>query len=319
MNIKNNKIHLTMIIPETFRGLRLDQALAEIWPEYSRNRLQEWIKNKQVLVDSTIWRTRDKVNGGETVEINAEIDIETSWQPQSIALNIVYEDAELLIINKPAGMVVHPGAGNHDNTLVNALLHYAPELAQLPRAGIIHRIDKDTSGLLVVPRTLTAHTHLVTQIQNRTIKREYEAIVNGLFISGGTVNAPIGRHPIHRKRMAVTEGGKNAVTHYRVIERFTAHTHIKVLLETGRTHQIRVHMAHLKHPLLGDYVYNSRLCLPPKASSELINALQHFKRQALHAKCLGFIHPQTLEPVQWEVDLPDDMQQMLLLLRNSHE
>ena len=237
--------------------------------------------------------------------------------PQAIPLHIVYEDEHLLVINKPAGLVVHPAAGNHDGTMLNALLHYAPELVHVPRAGIVHRIDKETSGLLVVARTLTAQTDLVQQLQERSIEREYEAVAMGVMTSGGSVDAPIGRHAVDRKRMAVTRSGKPAVSHYRVAERFRIHTHIKVHLETGRTHQIRVHMAYIHHPLLGDPVYGGRLRIPPGSSESLMTTLRTFKRQALHAARLALQHPESGEPMEWHAPLPDDMTTLIKALHDD--
>ena len=255
-------IHLTAEIPEHLANQRLDQALAELFPQHSRSRLTGWIKAKQVTVDGKHMRPKDKVHIKQAVEIQATMPIEETWEPQAIDLTIVYEDQDLIVINKPAGMVVHPAAGNPNNTLLNALLYHDAALARLPRAGIIHRLDKGTTGLLVIARTPEAHTHLVDELQSRTINREYETVVIGTIIAGGTIDAPIGRHPTQRKRMAVVESGKPATTHYRVIKRFPAHTHLRVNLETGRTHQIRVHLAHIHHPILGDTTYGGRLKLP---------------------------------------------------------
>ncbi len=313
----NQHIDLQAEVPDSLAGQRLDQAAAELFPDYSRSRLQNWIKNGDLKVDGAVRKTRDKVLGGEILELSAELVADESWEPQPIALDIVYEDEHLLVINKPAGLVVHPGAGNTDSTLLNALLHHCPDLATLPRAGIVHRIDKDTSGLLVVAKTLKAHTSLVDQLQEKTAYREYEAIVVGVMTGGGKVDEPIGRHPTIRTKQAVTHSGKPAVTHYRVLERFRGHTYIKVQLETGRTHQIRVHMAHIHYPLLGDPVYGLRLRLPKGATPELIEALRHFKRQALHARKLGVQHPATGEYLEWETPLPDDFKTMLQVLRHD--
>lgn len=305
-------------LPDTCAGLRLDQALAEILPEYSRSRLQQWIKQGAVTVDGKTLRPRDVVMGGESVVIDAELQAETAVSPEEIPLDVVYEDDDLLIVNKPPGLVVHPAAGNWAGTLQNALLHHAPVLAHLPRSGIVHRLDKDTSGLLVVAKTLEAHTHLVTALQARSVKREYLAVVQGRVISGGTVEGDIGRHPVDRKRMAVVaSGGKPAVTHYRVEERFRAHTLVRVRLETGRTHQIRVHMAHIRFPLVGDPVYGGRFKLPAGAGEALIRALRGFRRQALHAARLGIVHPRTAEEMTFEAPLPDDMQALLQVLRED--
>ena len=282
-----------------------------------------------MLVDDAVLRPRDTVTGGEWVEITIAHEEETSWQPQAIPLDIVYEDESIIVINKPAGLVVHPGAGNSDGTLGNALLHYAPELENVPRAGIVHRLDKDTSGLLVVARNLESQTHLVTQLQDRSVSRRYQALVCGVMTAGGTVDLPIGRHPTQRMRMAVINTGvrdgpaldddrksrrgrgKQAITHYRVEQRFRAHTLINVQLETGRTHQIRVHMAHIHYPIVGDPIYGGRLKIPPRCSDELAQLLRGFKRQALHAASLGLIHPGTGDTMEWQAPLPDDMIQLI--------
>jgi len=319
---KQTPIQLAATISDTLAGMRLDQALAQLFPEHSRSRIQLWIKEAQVLVDGKPLKTKDKVWGGEQVLIQALLpSVDLPWQAQPIALDIVFEDAELMVINKPPGIVVHPAAGNWEGTLVNALLHHAPELAKLPRAGLIHRLDKDTSGLLMIAKTLTAHTSLTKQLQQRTVKREYLALANGQIIAGATIDAPIDRHPRQRKLMAISETGKPAVTHYRVEERFRAHTLLKVNLETGRTHQIRVHMASIHHPLLGDMSYGGRLQLPKGASPALIETLRQFKRQALHARTLGLVHPITGEYQEWSTPIPTDMQHLLTLLRvdNQHD
>jgi len=306
-------------IPKAWAGKRLDQALAELLPAYSRARLQQWLKTGQLQVDGRIRRPRDRVAGDEVVSGAWVREEETTARPQAIPLDIRYEDSDILIINKPAGLVVHPAAGNPDGTLVNALLHHAPELAALPRAGLVHRLDKDTSGLLVVARSLRAHTALVAQLQARTLGREYRAVVIGVMIGGGTVNAPIGRHPRDRKRMAVSSGGRPAVTHYRVLERFRAHSHVRVRLETGRTHQIRVHLAHSRFPLVGDAVYGGRLSLPPRATASCVKALKGFKRQALHAAGLMLTHPGSGERLEWRTELPTDMVELLSALREDAE
>ena len=310
-------IQLQAEVPDTLAGQRLDQAAAELFPDYSRSRLQSWIKSGDLKVNGAIRKTREKVLGGETLELSAELVADASWEPQPIDLDIIYEDEHLLVINKPVGLVVHPGAGNADSTLLNALLHHCPDLATLPRAGIVHRIDKDATGLLVVAKALKAHTSLVDQLQEKTAYREYEAICTGVMTGGGKVDEPIGRHPTVRTKQAVTHSGKPAVTHYRVLERFRGHTYIKVQLETGRTHQIRVHMAHIQYPLLGDPVYGLRLRLPKGATPELIEALRRFKRQALHARKLGVQHPGTGEYMEWETPLPDDFKTMLQVLRHD--
>ncbi|MEN8108553.1 MAG: 23S rRNA pseudouridine(1911/1915/1917) synthase RluD [Pseudomonadota bacterium] len=308
-------IHLTVCIPESMRGRRLDQALAELVPDYSRSRLQRWIRAGQVTLDARRPKTREIVQGGEQVQIDAEITADPAVKPQAIPLDVIYEDDDVLVINKPAGLVVHPAAGNPDGTLQNALLHHDPALAALPRAGIVHRLDKDTSGLMMVARNLVAHNRLVSALQARAVKREYLAVVNTVLTAGGDVDAPIGRHPVDRKRMAVVAGGKPALTHYRVVERFRAHTLIRVQLETGRTHQIRVHMAHVHCPVVGDPVYGGRLRLPKGATETLRAALQHFKRQALHAERLAVAHPGNGEPMTWEVPMPADMLELVGILR----
>ena len=301
-------------IPARCAGMRLDQALAELLPAYSRSRLQQWLKTGQLRVNGCVWRPRDAVAGGETVSGDLVLEAETTAAAQDIPLDIRHEDADLLIVNKPAGLVAHPAAGNRDGTLVNALLHHAPELEALPRAGLVHRLDKDTTGLLVVARSLRAHTALVEQLQARRIEREYVAVVNGVLVAGGTVDAPVGRHPVDRQRMAVTAGGKPAVTHYRVMRRFRVHTLLRVKLETGRTHQIRVHMAHIRFPLLGDPVYGGRLRLPPNAAPSCIAVLQNFHRQALHAERLALTHPATGEWLEWRAELPADLAELLAAL-----
>ena len=301
-------------IPATCAGMRLDQALAEVLPDYSRNRLQQWLKAGQLRVDGCIRRPRDPVIGGEAVSGEWAREAETRAVAQDLPLDLCYQDADLLVINKPVGLVAHPAAGNRDGTLVNALLHHFPELTTLPRAGLVHRLDKNTSGLLVVARSLRAHTTLVEQLQARRIEREYLAVVNGLLVVGGTVDAPVGRHPVDRQRMAVTSGGKPAVTHYRVLRRFCAHTLLRVKLETGRTHQIRVHMAHIRLPLLGDPVYGGRPRLPPGASPRCIETIQGFRRQALHAERLALIHPVTGERLEWCAEIPADLAELLAVL-----
>jgi 23S rRNA pseudouridine1911/1915/1917 synthase len=310
-----HSIHLSVTIPGALRGRRLDQALAELVPDYSRSRLQQWIRGGQVTLDSRVPKSRDIVQGGEVVQIDAELPAESACRPQAIPLSLVYEDADVLVINKPPGLVVHPAAGNPDGTLQNALLHHDPGLAALPRAGIVHRLDKDTSGLMMVARSLTAHKRLVAALQAREIRREYLAVVQGVLTAGGEVEAPIGRHPVDRKRMAVVAGGKAARTHYRVVERFRAHTLVRLQLDTGRTHQIRVHMAHIRCPVVGDPVYGGRLRQPRGAGEALRSVLQNFRRQALHAERLAFRHPGSGEPVSWEAPVPPDMQALIEALR----
>lgn len=318
----NDTQHLTAVIPDTMAGMRLDQALAGLFPDYSRARLQRWIKDGHVSVDAVRLRAKDVVHGGERISVMAVLKEETSWRPQALPLDIVYEDEALLIINKPAGVVVHPGAGNMDGTLSNALLHHAPELESVPRAGIVHRIDKDTTGLLVIARNLIAQKSLTEQLQAREFERHYQAVCMGVMTAGGTVDAPLGRHPVNRLRQAVVglEGssrGREAITHYRVAERFRSHTFVNLQLETGRTHQIRVHMAHIHYPLVGDPAYSGRLRIPAGISLEFDQVLRAFKRQALHAASLGFVHPLSGEAVSWTAELPADMQRLLAVCRED--
>jgi 23S rRNA pseudouridine1911/1915/1917 synthase len=309
-----HRVQLQLAIPVSQRGQRLDRALAELAPDYSRSRLQQWIRAGQVTLDERVPQVRERVQGGELVRIDAELEEQTASQPEAIPLDIVYEDAELLVINKPAGLVVHPAAGNPVGTLLNALLHHDATLAGLPRAGIVHRLDKNTSGLMVVARTLTAHKRLVEALQARSVKREYLTLVNTVLTAGGCIEAPIGRHPVDRKRMAVVSGGKQAITHYRVVERYRAHTLLRVRLETGRTHQIRVHMACQHCPVVGDPVYGGRLRLPQGASAALREVLGNFRRQALHATRLELVHPGSGELVSWEAEVPADMAQLIAVL-----
>ena len=307
----------TAEIPLELSGLRLDQALAELFPDFSRSKLQSWIKEGHVLLDGEAQNPKRKVLGGEQVLLQAEIELETDCEPEDIPLDIVYEDESLLIVNKPAGLVVHPAAGHREGTLQNALLHHAPSLAGIARSGIVHRIDKDTSGLLMVAKTLKAHKSLVDQLQARDIDREYLALAQGYLTAGGTVDEPIGRHSTDRKRFAVREDGKPSVTHYRIEERLPGHTLLRVKLETGRTHQIRVHLAHIRHPLLGDPVYGGRLRLLPGGNQALGEALRGFRRQALHAEKLGLEHPSTGDWCEWRVDMPEDFQDLLASLRQA--
>ena len=295
-------------------GMRLDQAVAQLFSDYSRSRLTAWIKDGRVSVEGQQRRPRDKVWAGERLTLLAEPEPQVACVPQDIPLDIRYEDDYVLVINKPAGLVVHPAAGNPDGTLQNALLHHDPALINLPRAGIVHRLDKDTTGLMVVAKSELAHKNLVAALQARDVHREYRALVVGELVAGGTVDEAIGRHPAVRTRMAVHPTGKPAVTHYRVEERYRGHTLLAVRLETGRTHQIRVHMAYIRHPVFGDPVYGNRLRLPGGASQELIDVMRGFKRQALHAFRLGFVHPVTEEDMLFEAEIPDDMTELLELL-----
>ena len=308
---------LIEIVPDDLAGMRVDQVLAEMFAEYSRSKLQTWIKDGRVQVNGVQPKPKDRLEGGEQIELDAEPDIVIDCVGEDIPLDIIYEDKAVLIVNKPAGLVVHPATGNWQGTLQNALLNHLPALATLPRAGIVHRIDKDTSGLLMVAKTLAAHNSLVEQLQERSIHREYIALCKGRMISGGTIDEPIGRHPTERKQFAVRESGKEAVTHYRVIERFSKHTLIQVKLETGRTHQIRVHMAHVRFPLVGDPMYGGRFQMPADCTESLKECLKNFRRQALHAAKLGLEHPTSGDYLEWEQPLPDDMLTLINALRDN--
>lgn len=308
---------LTVEVPFELAGMRLDAALAELFSEYSRSKLQTWVKSGRVKVDGKELKPREKLEGGEFIELDAEPEVVVTFEPENIALDVIFEDDEILIINKPAGLVVHPAIGNWSGTLLNALLHHTPQLETLPRAGIVHRIDKDTSGLLMIAKTLQAHNSLTEQLQERSIHREYQAITHNRMIAGGTIDEPIGRHPTDRLRYVVRDDGKEAVTHYRVITRFQRHTHIQCKLETGRTHQIRVHMAHIRFPLIGDPLYSGRFQMPAKCGEELETVLRGFKRQALHAAKLGLVHPKTGEYLEWEQPLPEDMVLLLAALAKN--
>jgi 23S rRNA pseudouridine1911/1915/1917 synthase len=301
----------TAVVEPEQEGRRFDQLLAELFPDYSRSRLQGWIKEGRVLLDGETVLPKVKVKPGQCIELNPGQAELTGDAAEPIPLEVVYEDDDLLVINKPAGLVVHPGAGNPSGTLMNGLLHHAPELEALPRAGILHRLDKDTSGLLLIARSMAAHTRLVRELEERLIRREYRAVCNDRLTAGETVEAPIGRHRTKRTRMAVIDSGRPATTHYRVLARFEAHSFIAVRLETGRTHQIRVHLAWRHHPLVGDPVYGGRLKLPRGASEAVVEALKGFKRQALHASDLGFTHPVSGESMNFHAPLPADLLAML--------
>ncbi|RRW48093.1 23S rRNA pseudouridine(1911/1915/1917) synthase RluD [Pseudomonas luteola] len=312
-------IQLNAEVPTELGGQRLDQVAAQLFSEYSRSRLSSWIKEGSLTVDGAVLRPRDLVHGGAVLSLRAEREAQGDWVAQDIELNIVYEDDHLFVLDKPAGLVVHPAAGHADGTLLNALLHHVPSLANVPRAGIVHRLDKDTTGLMVVAKTLEAQTNLVAQLQARSVSRIYEAVVAGVVVSGGTVDAPIGRHSQRRQQMAVVTGGKPAVSHYRVLDRFRAYTHVRVKLETGRTHQIRVHMTHIGFPLVGDPVYSGRFRIPPATNPTLVKTLREFPRQALHARFLELDHPVTGERMSWESPLPEDIVWLLSLLRQDRE
>ncbi|HEJ8111395.1 MULTISPECIES: 23S rRNA pseudouridine(1911/1915/1917) synthase RluD [Serratia] len=314
------QVQLTATVAESQLGQRLDQALAELFPDYSRSRIKEWILGDRVKVNGkTSNKPKEKVLGGETVAIDAQIEEEARWEPQDIALDIVYEDSDILVINKPRDLVVHPGAGNPDGTVLNALLHHYPEIADVPRAGIVHRLDKDTTGLMVVAKTVPAQTRLVEALQAREITREYEAVAIGTMTAGGTVEEPIARHSTKRTHMAVHPMGKLAVTHYRIMEHFRAHTRLRLRLETGRTHQIRVHMAYISHPLVGDPLYGGRPRPPKGASEAFINTLRGFDRQALHATMLRLYHPISGIQMEWHAPLPQDMVDLINALKADTE
>ncbi len=310
---------LSAQIPSELAGQRLDQALAVLFADITRSQMQQWIKDGRVTLNGRAPRKRDKVKAGDRVVIRVPPPVDAGWRAQAIAFEIVYEDGELLVINKPPGLVVHPGAGNPEGTLLNALLNHASKLAALPRAGIVHRLDKDTSGLMVVAKTERARQHLIAQLQDHSVEREYLAIVNGVMVAGGTIDVPIGRHRTQRTRMAVSSQGKAAVSHYRVMKKYRAHTLVQVKLESGRTHQIRVHMAHLNYPVVGDPVYGGRLKIPSGAGERLKDVLRGFKRQALHALKLSLTHPETGKRVQWATSVPRDMSELMETLAQDAE
>ncbi|MDV6252434.1 23S rRNA pseudouridine(1911/1915/1917) synthase RluD [Vibrio sp. EA2] len=314
------QIVLTNTVKDSQLGQRLDQAIAELFADFSRSRLKEWLVEGKVQVNGeVVTKPRTKVMGGEEITLQAELEDEERWEAQDIPLDIVYEDDDIIVINKPRDFVVHPGAGTPDGTVLNALLHHYPDIAEVPRAGIVHRLDKDTTGLMVVAKTVPAQTRLVRALQKRNITREYEAIAIGRMTAGGKVDQPIGRHSTKRTLMAVAPMGKPAVTHYRVAEHFREHTRIRLRLETGRTHQIRVHMSYLQHPLLGDTAYGGRARIPAGASQELTDMIRGFDRQALHAAMLRFAHPVTGEELEFHAPIPDDMVAMTEALRKDTE
>jgi len=307
-------------IPQELAGQRLDSALARLMPEHSRTRIKGWIEEGGVLLGRRACKPRDTVEAGARVRVRMSVAApQLAVQAEAIELKLAHRDKDVFVVDKPAGLVVHPGAGNPHHTLQNALLALDPALAQLPRAGLIHRLDKDTSGLLVIARNETAQTSLSRQLMARTMTREYLALCVGVMVSGGTIDAPIGRNRSDRLRMAVRGSGRPAVTHYRVLERFRAHTYLSVKLETGRTHQIRLHMSHLKYPIVGDPVYGGRFGLPRGAGEELIDALRLFKRQALHAATLAFDHPRSGKRLTLQSPVPADLAHLLGVLRADIE
>lgn len=312
------RVQLAATVAESQLGQRLDQALAELFPDYSRSRIKAWILEQKVQINGQMCDTpKFKVLGGEQVAINAEIEEEVRFTPQDIALDIVYEDDDIIVINKPRDFVVHPGAGNPDGTVLNALLHYYPPIVDVPRAGIVHRLDKDTTGLMVVAKTVPAQTRLVEALQRREITREYEAVAIGHMTAGGSVEQPISRHPTKRTHMAVHPMGKPAVTHYRIMEHFRVHTRLRLRLETGRTHQIRVHMSHIGHPLVGDQLYGGRPRPPKGASEQFMSVLRQFDRQALHATMLRLYHPISGIEMEWHAPIPADMVALIDALRED--
>ncbi|BAP13342.1 MAG: ribosomal large subunit pseudouridine synthase D [Alcanivorax borkumensis] len=317
-HLGGEKIQRTEQVKPEHAGQRVDQVAAELFEGFSRSRLQTWIKNGVLTVNGAQTKPKEKLTGNESLTLEVEIEPELDDQPQSIDLDVVYQDDDLIVINKPTGLVVHPAAGHADGTLLNGLLHLDERLNSLPRAGIVHRLDRDTTGLMVVARSLEAHQSLVAQLQDKSLFRQYEAIAVGVMTGGGKVDAPMGRHPVDRKKQAVVKtGGKNAVTHYRVLDRYRAHTRIQVQLETGRTHQIRVHMAHRNYPLVGDPLYGGRLKQPAGATEALRQALHKFPRQALHARKLGLIHPARGEYCEFQAELPADMTSLIVALEND--
>jgi len=315
----SEQIELSQKVPDELGNKRFDQIAAQLFPDYSRARLQTWIKEGDLTVDGEPRKAKEKLVGGEVLQLQVVTQAEGEWIAEEIDFPVVFEDEHIMVINKPMDLVVHPAAGNLTGTLLNGLLHYCPELINVPRAGIVHRLDKDTTGLMVVAKTLQAQNHLVEQLQTRAMGREYDAVTQGVLTGGGTIREPIARHLKDRTKMAVHPTGKEAVTHYRVLEKFPTHTYIRVKLETGRTHQIRVHMAHIQHPLVGDPTYGGKVRLPKGVSHELRDVLREFPRQALHAKKLSLIHPDTNKPMSWEVPLPDDFEELLDELRYDAE
>ena len=308
------KIQLEIVIPEKFKGKRLDLALSKLFPEHSRSRIQSWIKAGEVEVNNSKYKQRNVVNSGDIIKINTTLKSIDKHQAEHIGLNVIHEDKAIIILNKPAGLVVHPGAGNQKHTLVNALLHFDEKLDVLPRAGIIHRLDKDTTGIMIIARTIESYTYLVNELQKRNIKRNYKAIICGQLVAGGVIENKIGRHPVHRTKMAVTDKGKLATTHYRIIKKFQHYTYLDIQLGTGRTHQIRVHMNNEKHPIIGDPLYGKNTFIKKGINASLREFIKNFKRQALHAYNLEFTHPISKKIISLKAELPDDMNNLIKIL-----
>ena len=308
------KIQLEIVIPEKFKGKRLDLALSKLFPEYSRSRIQSWIKAGEVEVNNSKYKQRNVVNSGDIIKINTTLKSIDKHQAEHIGLDVIHEDKAIIILNKPAGLVVHPGAGNQKHTLVNALLHFDEKLDVLPRAGIIHRLDKDTTGIMIIARTIESYTYLVNELQKRNIKRNYKAIICGQLVAGGVIENKIGRHPVHRTKMAVTDKGKLATTHYRIIKKFQHYTYLDIQLGTGRTHQIRVHMNNEKHPIIGDPLYGKNTFIKKGINASLREFIKNFKRQALHAYNLEFTHPISKKIISLKAELPDDMNNLIKIL-----
>ena len=308
------KIQLEIVIPEKFKGKRLDLALSKLFPEHSRSRIQSWIKAGEVEVNNSKYKQRNVVNSGDIIKINTTLKSIDKHQAEHISLDVIHEDKAIIILNKPAGLVVHPGAGNPKHTLVNALLHFDEKLDVLPRAGIIHRLDKDTTGIMIIARTIESYTYLVNELQKRNIKRNYKAIICGQLVAGGVIENKIGRHPVHRTKMAVTDKGKLATTHYRIIKKFQHYTYLDIQLGTGRTHQIRVHMNNEKHPIIGDPLYGKNTFIKKGINASLREFIKNFKRQALHAYNLEFTHPVSKKIISLNAELPDDMNNLIKIL-----
>ena len=311
------KIKLEITIPKELNGKRLDVALSELLPEYSRSKIQSWIKAGEVGVNNLNHRQRDVVNADDIIKINTVPKNTDKDQAEAIDLNVIHEDDEIIIINKQAGLVVHPGAGNQRHTLVNALLHFDKNLDVLPRAGIVHRLDKDTTGIMIIARTIKSHTHLVSELQKRNIKRNYRALICGQLIAGGTIENKIGRHPVQRTKMTVTDKGKLAITHYKIVKKFQHYSYLDIQLDTGRTHQIRVHMNSINHPVIGDPMYGKNSFLKKGIETSLRDHIKNFKRQALHAYSLELIHPKIKKLVNYKAEMPDDMKNLIKILEKN--